>query len=57
MERTQKSRIAQLEEALRKVRRLGQHEPARRIINEALGDTWEEETGFNKGSTELENGK
>jgi hypothetical protein len=39
-------RIKELEGALREVRRLGQHHPARGIIDKALGDTWEEETGY-----------
>ena len=43
-------RCAALEKALREVRRCGQHEPARRIINDALGDTWEQETGYGIGS-------
>jgi hypothetical protein len=38
--------ILKLETALREVRSEGQHGRARRIIDEALGDTWEQETGF-----------
>jgi hypothetical protein len=38
-------RISALENALREVRRCG-HQPARGIIDKALGDTWEKETGY-----------
>ena len=38
------ARIAALEEALRKVRRMGLFATTRQIIDEVLGDTWEKES-------------
>jgi len=42
------SYILKLETNLREVRREGQHGKARRIIDEALGDTWEQENGYTR---------